>query len=113
MPPPCKTAPCEKTNNIHIKEHMPDTQTPARSSPTRKPTSKSTEGRQPTEPNQNQPSSRDHSTPKTTPVTPSTQIMQIPPPTRTKNRLTPPKAAHPPQKKSYNQPNIWTTPRTH
>ncbi|KAK5609323.1 hypothetical protein CRENBAI_011845 [Crenichthys baileyi] len=49
--PPSKVHPHEKkTHTIQTQEHMPDTHTPARSSPVRKPTPKPTKGREPKEP---------------------------------------------------------------
>ncbi|KAK5622542.1 hypothetical protein CRENBAI_001896 [Crenichthys baileyi] len=119
---------------------MPNTHTPARSSPVRKPTP-ATSGREPTGPTPKPTKSQNHSTLRITLASPPAKIKQTPlnpPQTESKPRtirnqnqnkepkselqpprpklcLSPPKATHPPppQKKTYNHPTLQTTPRTH
>ncbi|KAK5615064.1 hypothetical protein CRENBAI_006190 [Crenichthys baileyi] len=90
--PPVKVHSREKkTHSIQTQEHMPDTHTPARSSPT--------ESEPRTIRNQNQ----------------DKEPESEPEPPRFKRCLSPPQANPPPapQKKTYIHPNIRTTPTTH
>ncbi|MEQ2289066.1 hypothetical protein AMECASPLE_029327 [Ameca splendens] len=120
---------------------MPDTHTPARSSPTRKPTPKPKKGREPTEPKPKptkklrpvhleiilgHPARPNHADPSDPPPpdrtgtgvrirNPDKEPESKPEPPRSKQCPSLPKANHPPppQKKTYTHPNIRTTPRTH
>ncbi|MEQ2298661.1 hypothetical protein AMECASPLE_007564 [Ameca splendens] len=120
-------------------KNMPDPHAPAQSSLVRKPTLKPTKGREPTEPkpkpnaetspprDQPRPARHPNHAEPSDPPPPDITVTGVrkrnldkepesePEPPRSKQCPCPPKANHPPpsRKKTYTQPIIQTTPRTH
>ncbi|KAK5613130.1 hypothetical protein CRENBAI_001157 [Crenichthys baileyi] len=139
--PPRKRTPAKKRPTASRPKNMPDTHTLARNSIARKPTQKPTKGREPTEPKiepnekprpvhseiyPSGPARPNHGDPSDPPpldrirtdVRNQKQVKEPesdPEPPTSKRCLSPPKANHSPlpQKKTYTNPNIQTTSRTH